>query len=271
MSLSLFFDNHSTIPMGDGDFLYGFFSSVSHLLERDGWGTRFTHLLSQMCDYGVVKYQDLCKLEQEILTIKREWRFYTVRDAIYDYEHPELPIPWTPTDEFNMNTPIDQAFCLGCKAHGYEPITDRLLRGIYNAQKSSSYLSLIDDTGLTGDIEERRGIWQKRGRSYWKEELPFSISQVTNINFSLERIRHPSIFQEAIRNKYKKLLRRARPGQKVTYINYLVNHEGSCPQSLREEYQVLYEQILGTDDFKMIFLDEYPPEEDPNKPLKYEF
>lgn len=262
MSLSLFF-NHSTIPMGNGDFLYGFFSSVSHLLEAEGWGTRFPYLLIHMCDYGVVKHQDLCKLNQEIITIKREWKFYTVRDAVYDYEHPELPIPWSLTEEFDMDTPIDQAFCLGCKAHDYEPITDRIIRGASYAQKLSSYLSLVDDTGLTGDIEERRGTWQKRGRAYWKEELPFSISQVTNINFSLERIRHQSIFQEAIRNKYKKLLKRAKSGQKVTYIISLVHHEGPCSKKQQEEFKTLYEQVLETNEFEMIFWDEYPPEEQP--------
>ena len=71
--------------IGYGDFVYSFFSTVSYHLEGKGnWGKRFPRLLLDLCDGGLIKYENIDELEDELKIIYNEFQKMPISDAIYD-------------------------------------------------------------------------------------------------------------------------------------------------------------------------------------------
>ena len=84
--------------LGWSDMVYSFFSSLSYNLEGQGkWGSRFPKLLIDLCDHGVVAYEDLDALDKELGIAFRELQKFPLSAAVYDIQEPWLPIPWEAT------------------------------------------------------------------------------------------------------------------------------------------------------------------------------
>lgn len=81
--------------LGKGDMVFAFFSSVSYHLEgKDNWGSRFPRLLLDLCDTGMVKYEHLDELLEELNIICFELQKLPLSAAVYDIGDLSLPIPW---------------------------------------------------------------------------------------------------------------------------------------------------------------------------------
>ena len=58
-------------PVGSGDFLHAFFSTICLRLEKGKWGGRFPCLMNQLYQ-GQLRWQDIKKARKELEEVQRE-------------------------------------------------------------------------------------------------------------------------------------------------------------------------------------------------------
>lgn len=263
----VFRTGYSTRLAGSGDFLYSFFSTVSKLLEPKGWGTRFPYLLRHFCDYGAVKYEDAPLLEKEVEYIKKRLKKIPVSYAVYDYEYPQLPIPFEKTEYYNHNTSLDSAYCVGEEKYGYDPITDLLLRSASDSVRQEKSIELTTFMGC--GHRELESAYVKRGRGFLKGEYPILFESITeDIDKKIEWYLEPKV-SDRRRAEYNKTLASLRKKVPITYHCYVQEGLSKYTEKELDKLVQAYKQILQTDYFKFIFVDKDSPEEDPNIPLEY--
>lgn len=259
---------HSVRLLGNGDVLYSFFSTVSKLLEPNGWGTRFPYLLNYLCDYGVVKYEDVDKLKKEVLFIKYMLRQYNLTQAVYDYKYPELEIPFGKTEFYDENANLDDGFCVGEEKYGYKPITTIILQSIEEeAQhwKSSIELTTFHPHGH----REREGLYEKRGRDFLKNEYPFMYGNITGeIDKKIEYFTQPNVTESLFKN-YNQRLAKIKQNIPITYSCYVESGVDTYTKDEYEKFETAYKKIIQTDNIKFVYVDKNSPEEDPTIPLSY--
>lgn len=255
--------------LGEGDFVYSFFSTVSSLFEPNGWGSRFRFLLKHLCDHGVVKYEDLDSFESEVILAKTLLNRHYVPEAVYDYEKPWLPIPFDPTEYASDSNTLDHAYCVGDEKYGYRRLTDIFLLAIQNAKRMKSCVSICDMSLSIGEIEEMYGVWRKRGRDFWKAELPIQVSTIKNIP-SFEKLYPISDYsKETAREWHNRLSSRAKYNGKVIYVEYMQNSTVSEAMKYYDELKKYYRELLDSDNFEIVFLDKSFPEANPDEPVRY--
>jgi hypothetical protein len=80
-------------PVGTGDFLHAFFSTISVRLEPDGWGTRFPMLMKELYSgelAGAHAPDALAELEQ----VREELSRLPPSDVVWDVEDRAKQPPW---------------------------------------------------------------------------------------------------------------------------------------------------------------------------------
>ena len=253
--------------LGDGNFLYSFFSTVSKLLEPKGWGTKFPYLLRYLCDYGVVKYEDVDKLKKEVLFIKYMLRQYNLTQAVYDYKYPELEIPFGKTEFYDENANLDDGFCVGEEKYGYKPITTIILQSIVDSHWKKTLIELT--TFHPHGHREREGLYEKRGREFLKNEYPFMYGNITGeIDKKIEYFTQPNV-TESLKKNYERQLAKLKHKVPITYSWYIDNGVDTYTKEEYEKFETIFKQILQTDNIKFVYVDEDTPEDDPTIPLSY--
>lgn len=79
--------------IGNGDFLYSFFSTVAYHLEGGKWGRRFPIIMKKLYQ-GKLKRKDVNKAIKELETIKSELQAFTPDKVIWDIEDISKQPPW---------------------------------------------------------------------------------------------------------------------------------------------------------------------------------
>ena len=253
--------------LGDGNFLYSFFSTVSKLLETKGWGTRFPYLLRYLCDYGVVKYEDVDKLKKEVLFIKYMLRQYNLTQAVYDYKYPELEIPFGKTEFYDENANLDDGFCVGEEKYGYKPITTIILQSIVDSHWKKTLIELT--TFHPHGHREREGLYEKRGREFLKNEYPIMyVSIKGDIDEKIKYFNQPNV-TEALFKNYNQRLAKIKQNIPITYSCYVESGVDTYTKDEYEKFETAYKKIIQTDNIKFVYVDKNSPEEDPTIPLSY--
>jgi len=80
---------------GSGDFLYSFFSTISHNLEVKGWGSKYPFLLNRLYN-DKISYSEIDYLQKELNEIEGHFDKMHFEKAIWNIE------------DLNQNTPWDQ-------------------------------------------------------------------------------------------------------------------------------------------------------------------
>jgi len=80
-------------PLGNGDFVHSFFSTVCYNLENGAWGSRFPCLMN--CLYqGEISHENVDELRDELLIIQKEFLTLSTEKIIWDIEDLSKQPPW---------------------------------------------------------------------------------------------------------------------------------------------------------------------------------
>lgn len=79
--------------VGHGDFLHSFFSTISHHLEPDGWGSKYPYLVKKFYS-GKLDANNISKAKDEALDIKLKLAKYKPSEVIWDIEDLSKSPPW---------------------------------------------------------------------------------------------------------------------------------------------------------------------------------
>lgn len=80
-------------PIGDGDFVHSFFSTICYNLENGDWGSRFPYLMGKLYR-GELLYQDIDEASKELSEIKKEFKSLSPSNVIWDIEDLSKQPPW---------------------------------------------------------------------------------------------------------------------------------------------------------------------------------
>ncbi len=79
--------------IGSGDFLHAFFSTVCYNLEGSKWGSRFPHIMNELCA-GELKVENVDSAINELNCIKAELSKIPKDKIIWDIEDLTKKAPW---------------------------------------------------------------------------------------------------------------------------------------------------------------------------------
>ena len=151
-----------SVNLGWGDMVFCFFSNVSFHLEGTGkWGSRFPKLLLDLCDKGVVSYENIDKLDKELGTVYHELQELPLSSAIYDIYDLSSPIPWEQIPGIE-NGNLAQSWVTPRGEESYFKVFSEYIK---MAKNYESFLALIfpRETAFRDSI----GQPMKKGRDYW--------------------------------------------------------------------------------------------------------
>lgn len=152
------------ILLEKGDRVFAFFSSISYHLEGLGnWGKRFPRLLIDLCDYGIVYYEDLGELVQELKIIQQELQQFTIDDAVYDIADLSKPIPWERYPDVDPRTTLAEPWIRVREEQTFFEAFYKMIFEFAIPQKSPLYM----DFWINSYDRENPFKREKKGRDYW--------------------------------------------------------------------------------------------------------
>lgn len=80
-------------PIGTGDFVHSFFSTICYNLENKKWGSRFHYMMNNLYQ-GELFYQDVDSAMKELEIIRKELRKFSPDKVIWDIEDLSKQPPW---------------------------------------------------------------------------------------------------------------------------------------------------------------------------------
>ncbi len=80
-------------PIGTGDFVHSFFSTICYNLEGGKWGSRFPYLMNSLYQ-GELSYNDLDSAKEELTVIIEEFKEFSPDQVIWDIEDLSKQPPW---------------------------------------------------------------------------------------------------------------------------------------------------------------------------------
>ncbi len=80
-------------PIGDGEFVYSFFSTISYNLEESQWGSKYPYVMNKLYQ-GSVEYSDLQNIEREIKEIREGFKLFSPKKVIWSIEDLNKQPPW---------------------------------------------------------------------------------------------------------------------------------------------------------------------------------
>ena len=79
--------------IGSAGFLHAFFSTISHHLEPDGWGTRYPLIMNDLYR-GKLATSDALRVLHDVLDIRERLRSYPPSEVVWDIDDPKARPPW---------------------------------------------------------------------------------------------------------------------------------------------------------------------------------
>ena len=80
-------------PIGNGDFLYAFFSTVCVLLENGEWGSNYPVLMNELYA-GRLRWQNVCEAKEELEDVQRRLKDFSPVEVIWNAEDLTKSPPW---------------------------------------------------------------------------------------------------------------------------------------------------------------------------------
>lgn len=80
-------------PIGTGDFVHSFFSTICFNLENKKWGSRFPYLMNDLYQ-GELSYNNVKKAREELKIIHNEFALLSPDNVIWDIEDLNKQPPW---------------------------------------------------------------------------------------------------------------------------------------------------------------------------------
>lgn len=79
--------------IGNGDFLYSFFSTVAYHLENENWGSRFPFVMNELYQ-GRLEAENVGGAISEVVKIRSELKNYPPDQVIWDIDNLSAKPPW---------------------------------------------------------------------------------------------------------------------------------------------------------------------------------
>ena len=79
--------------IGDGEFLYSFFSTVAYHLENNNWGSRFPVIMNELYA-GQINERHIDKAIKELYAIKEQLEGFSPDNVIWDIDDLSKQPPW---------------------------------------------------------------------------------------------------------------------------------------------------------------------------------
>ncbi|MGI6349279.1 MAG: immunity 70 family protein [Eubacteriales bacterium] len=80
-------------PMGAGDYLYSFFSTIAYHLEKGKWGSRFPAVMGPLYQ-GELQQQYIERAMDELRVVQRELKQFSPKQVIWSFEDLSQQPPW---------------------------------------------------------------------------------------------------------------------------------------------------------------------------------
>ena len=80
-------------PVGHGDFLHSFFSTVAHNLENGKWGSRFPAVMNELYG-GKLRQEHIDKAIAELNIIEKELQKFSPDQVVWDIDDLSKQPPW---------------------------------------------------------------------------------------------------------------------------------------------------------------------------------
>jgi hypothetical protein len=92
MSIGFHVD-YSYFEVGSSDFLHSFFSTISHHLEPDGWGSKYPLLMNDLYQ-GSLSWENAEAVIIDVLSIRESLMVISPNQVVWDIEDLALRPPW---------------------------------------------------------------------------------------------------------------------------------------------------------------------------------
>ena len=96
-------------PVGTGDFLHSFFSTICFNLENSAWGNRFPTLMNELYS-GDLDHRSIDPAIKELITVRNELKNFPPEKVVWDMDDLTKRPPWGGQDQQGDNRPI-QLLC----------------------------------------------------------------------------------------------------------------------------------------------------------------
>ncbi|MDO6628727.1 immunity 70 family protein [Bacillus thuringiensis] len=79
--------------LGTSDFVHSFFSTISFHLEKEGWGTRYPHLMKELYN-GRLTLKNIPKAIEEAKEAREKLKLFSPSEVVWDIEDLSKQPPW---------------------------------------------------------------------------------------------------------------------------------------------------------------------------------
>ncbi|MGG1146916.1 immunity 70 family protein [Bacillus wiedmannii] len=79
--------------LGTSDFVHSFFSTISYHLEKEGWGTKYPHLMKELYS-GKLPLENIPKAIKEAKEIHEKLKLFSPSEVVWDIEDLSKQPPW---------------------------------------------------------------------------------------------------------------------------------------------------------------------------------
>lgn len=79
--------------LGTSDFVHSFFSTISYHLEKDGWGTKYPHLMKELYS-GRLPFENIPKAIEEAKEVHEKLKLFSPSEVVWDIEDLSKQPPW---------------------------------------------------------------------------------------------------------------------------------------------------------------------------------
>lgn len=115
-------------PIGTGDFVHSFFSTICYNLENKKWGSRFPHLMNELYQ-GELSYKDIDEAKEELAIIIKELKDMSPDRAVWDIEDLSKQPPWKKDISSDIQNLFD--YFIACDG---ENLFDKILKAFQESK-----------------------------------------------------------------------------------------------------------------------------------------
>jgi len=111
MGVGFYVGDHAR-EVGAQDFLHAFFSTISHHLEPNGWGSKYPEIMKHLYQ-GKLAAEHARKARDDLHDIRRKLARLTPDEFVWDIEDPTASPPWAGREICSEITNLSDLFITG--------------------------------------------------------------------------------------------------------------------------------------------------------------
>lgn len=123
-------------PIGTGDFVHSFFSTICYNLEDGKWGGRFPYLMNSLYQ-GELSYKDVDRAKEELTIICKELKGFFPDKVVWDIEDLSKQPPWGRDISPDIKNLSD--YFITCDG---ENIFDEIVKALHESKKEKQNIIL---------------------------------------------------------------------------------------------------------------------------------